>query len=230
MNDLLSLISKKQAVLFDLFHTLTAIEKDWGPFTYEILGVSHEAWNEQLLVHSPDRLEGRVTDPVIIVTTMARAIDPSISDETIARAIKSRSARFRRAVVEIPEMTQRTLAVLKQQGKKIALISNADASEIEGWKDSPIAPLFDEVIFSCQVGSQKPKPEIYKICLQRLGLPAEACVFVGDGGSGELAGAQAVGLTTVMITGIIEDLWPERIPPARNHADYEIRELGELLA
>jgi len=230
MSDLLSMIYSKQAILFDLFHTLTSVERDWGPFTYEILGVSHQAWNEQVLVHSPDRLEGRLTDPAAIVSTMARAIDPGISDETIARAVKSRVARFRKAVVEIPESTQRVLASLKQQGKKLALISNADASEIEGWKDSPIAPLFDEVIFSCQIGSRKPKPEIYEICLRRLGLPAEACVFVGDGGSGELEGARSVGLTTVMITGIIEDLWPERIPAARAHADHEIHELRELLA
>lgn len=223
------MIKSRQAVIFDLFHTLTAIERDWGPFTYEILGVSHEAWNEQLLLHSPDRLEGRLTDPSEIVRTMARAINPAISNETIAKAVKSRAARFRKAVVEIPGSTQQVLVSLKQRGKKIALISNADGSEIAGWEDSPIAPLFDEVIFSCQVGSQKPKPEIYEICLRRLELPADACVFVGDGGSGELEGARSVGLTTVMITGIIEDLWPERIAPARKHADYEIKKLRELV-
>jgi len=223
------MIDGKKAIIFDLFHTLTAIERSWGPFTYEILGVDHDAWNEQLLEHSPERLEGTVTDPAEIIGKLARAIDPTISDETIAKAVKSRAARFRKAVVDIPEQTQRVLASLKSQGKKVALISNADASEIEGWNDSPIAPLFDEVIFSCEVGSQKPKREIYEICLQRLGLSAKACAFVGDGGSNELKGAQSVGLTTVMITTHIEHYASDKLAARRTHADFVIQELGELV-
>ena len=42
-------VREKKAVLFDLFHTLTALEisdKD-GKGTHEILGVSRDAWNEQ---------------------------------------------------------------------------------------------------------------------------------------------------------------------------------------
>jgi len=54
-------------------------------------------------------------------------------------------------------------------------------------------------------------------------------VFIGDGGSDELAGAKKVGLTTVMITGIIQELWPEKIPDRRKWADYEIVNITELL-
>lgn len=223
------MIKSKQAVIFDLFHTLTAIERSWGPYTYEILGVDQDAWNGQLLEHSPDRLEGRMTDPSEIISTLARAINPGISDETIAKAVMSRAARFRKAVVEIPESNLRVLASLKKNDKKVALVSNADASEIDGWGDSPLTTLLDEVIFSCEVGSQKPKPEIYQICLERLGLEAKDCTFVGDGGSNELKGAQAVGLTTVMVTAHIEHYPPEKLAARRTHADYVIRTLGELV-
>ena len=52
---------------------------------------------------------------------------------------------------------------------------------------------------------------------------------IGDGGSDELAGAQAMGFTTVMITGIIKEIWPERIDARREQADFVIEELDELV-
>jgi hypothetical protein len=74
-------LANKKVILFDLFHTLTALESTWGdnrPLTYQLLGVEKEAWNYQLLQNSPDRLTGRKTDPFEIVAEMARNIDPGI--------------------------------------------------------------------------------------------------------------------------------------------------------
>ena len=39
---------------------------------------------------------------------------------------------------------------------------------------------FDVVVASCEVGSCKPAPEIYRICLERLGVSADAALFVDD--------------------------------------------------
>jgi putative hydrolase of the HAD superfamily len=36
------------------------------------------------------------------------------------------------------------------------------------------------VVDSAFVGTRKPEPEIYGITLERLGLPAEACIFLDD--------------------------------------------------
>ena len=36
------------------------------------------------------------------------------------------------------------------------------------------------MVDSAFVGMRKPEPEIYELTLERLGLPAEACVFVDD--------------------------------------------------
>ena len=44
----------------------------------------------------------------------------------------------------------------------------------------PIDEVFDVVVDSAFVGTRKPEPEIYAITLERLGLPAEACVFLDD--------------------------------------------------
>ncbi len=39
---------------------------------------------------------------------------------------------------------------------------------------------FDVVVASCEVGCCKPDPEIYRICLERLGLAADVTLFVDD--------------------------------------------------
>ena len=57
----------------------------------------------------------------------------------------------------------------------------------------------------------------------------DECLFVGDGGSNELEGAHACGITTVMITGIVKKLWPDTIERKKIHADFVIENLSELL-
>jgi len=64
---------------------------------------------------------------------------------------------------------------------RIALLSNADASLRSRLRDGlGIHGLFDVVIASAEEGIAKPDPAIYQLAAERLGLSAEACVFVDD--------------------------------------------------
>jgi putative hydrolase of the HAD superfamily len=101
--------------------------------------------------------------------------------------------------------------------------------EIAAWDRCPLKPLMDSVIISCEAGCAKPEREIYEICLRELEVSPEDCVFVGDGGSHELEGAKRLGIASVLVTGIIEELWPEKIAERRRHADFVIVGLDELL-
>ncbi len=227
-----AVIQQKEAILFDLFHTLTARESTWssGPTTSEMLGVSREAWNEQLLERSRERLTGEVKDPTVMVRKMAHAIDPTIPEEVIQATVRGRVERFARALTNLPEESHQVLRKLKGLNKKIGLISNADVSEITAWDRSCIAHWFDSVVFSCSVGYVKPEPEIYRICMRELGVEPYQCVFVGDGGSHELEGARSLGIATVMMTGVIKEMWPKRVDEERRHADYVIERLGQLVS
>ena len=232
MNPVAEVVGQRKAVAFDLFHTLTSAESVVGqglPTTCEVLGVTSEAWQEQLFEHSRSRLVGEAVDPFRIIGSMARAIDPAIADETIREATVNRIKRFGAALLGIPLEHKNVLQRLKQSGKKLGLISNADVMEVAEWDKSPIASLFDATVISCRVGAAKPDREIFEICLRQLGVSADEALFVGDGGSSELAGAHAVGLTTVMMTGVIKELWPERIGQHKADADYIVEQLSELL-
>ncbi len=160
---------------------------------------------------------------------MARAIDPSISDEVIAFAASNRARRFSDALRKIPADNLALLQALRRQSTKLGLVSNADCGEVASWASSPLAPLFDSTVFSCHVGHVKPEPEIFHYCLTELGLPASACLFVGDGGSQELKAARALGFTTIMVTGVIQELWPDKIESRARDADFVVEFPKDIL-
>lgn len=58
------------------------------------------------------------------------------------------------------------------------------------WNKSPLSKLFDDTIFSYEVGYLKPQTEIYEIALKKMNVNSEGCIFIGDGGSDELRGAK----------------------------------------
>jgi len=66
--------------------------------------------------------------------------------------------------------------------------------------------------------------------LNRLDVLAADCVFIGEAGSGELHGAHHCGITTVMVTSIIKELWPEKIEERKKDADFVIEHLSEPIA
>lgn len=220
-----------RGVVFDLFHTLTALEVTTpeGKNTSEMLGVDPQAWERQLMELTPERALKADLDPMETMKRMARAVQPSLSDEVIAKAFENRRSRFEISIVEPPEKTINVLARLKKMGKKIGLCSNAESVEVQAWDRGPMAPFFDCALFSCFEGCAKPDREIYDRVLGKLGLKAGECLFVGDGGSRELEGARAAGFTTVLRSGIVGAFYPGSVEARRVFADFEINALEELV-
>jgi putative hydrolase of the HAD superfamily len=70
---------------------------------------------------------------------------------------------------------------LRDAGVRLALLTNNVREWEEQWRALlPIDDMFEVVVDSAFVGMRKPEPGIYALTLERLGLPAEACVFVDD--------------------------------------------------
>jgi len=65
----------------------------------------------------------------------------------------------------------------KAAGLATALLSNSWGLDYprDGWEE-----MFDVTVISGEVGMRKPDPRIYRLVAERLGLPAERCVFVDD--------------------------------------------------
>ena len=90
---------------------------------------------------------------------------------------------------------------LHARGAKTGLVANswpdpgrllrADAARLG------LAERLDAMVFSEEVGSRKPQPEIFLHALGLLGVEPEHAVFVGDGLETDVRGAARVGMTTV---------------------------------
>ena len=223
---------KPKAIVFDLFHTLTGFESEWSdlPYTCDVLGIDRRVWNPVITTGSRWRLAGEERDQYRILSRLAREIDPRITDETIRKACAIRTRRFRDALQRIPSANLQTLKALRSAGFALGLVSNADATEVETWKECPLAGLFDAEIFSCDVGHVKPEPAIFRACIDALGREPAECLFAGDGGSNELLGARDVGMKTVFVSGVVAELWPEYVPQRIPVADHHIAFVPEILA
>ena len=221
-----------QGVIFDLFHTLTGLESEWSdlPWTSDVLGIDRGRWDELLTARSRWRLTGEEKDPYRILSALALEVDPTISEDRIREALRIRIQRFRDSLLRVPGKNVEALRRLRAAGFRLGLISNADVMEIAAWPDCPLAGLFDAEVFSCLVGSVKPEPAIYKGCLSTLGLTPEECFFVGDGGSQELLGAKEVGMPTVFVSGVIAELWPERVQQRLSLCDHHVEWMPQVLA
>ncbi|MDH5181873.1 MAG: HAD family hydrolase [Gammaproteobacteria bacterium] len=195
-----------QAVCFDLFNTLISVGRvpeTVGCFTADILGVTRQQWNEACF--GPLHEICRPADHLETLQCLAHSIDPAIPFQCIRKAAQARQQRFDYALRKVPSVVLNGLAQIRGKGFKLALISNASSSEVEAWPESPLAGLFDEVIFSWSAGLKKPDQQIYAMAAQRLGVDSSRCLFVGDGGSDEHFGAHAAGMQPVLITHYMDE-------------------------
>jgi putative hydrolase of the HAD superfamily len=60
----------------------------------------------------------------------------------------------------------------------------------------PVDEIFEEIVDSAFVGCRKPEARIYELTLERIGMPAEACLFIDDL-EPNIAGAEAAGMRAV---------------------------------
>jgi len=97
-----------------------------------------------------------------------------------------------------------TLKALREMGVKTAIISNTpwgSPAHLCGREldRHDLSELVDAAVFCGDVGWRKPDPRIFRHALQRLGLEAEDCLFVGDDPRWDIDGPEALGMDTVLI-------------------------------
>ncbi len=93
-----------------------------------------------------------------------------------------------------PAMTSAVRAA-RAAGVRTALVSNSWG--VDGYDRDLLAELFDTAVISGEIGVRKPDPRIYALAVERLGVPAEQCVFVDDIRA-NLMPAAALGMATIL--------------------------------
>ncbi len=86
---------------------------------------------------------------------------------------------------------------LKASGLRMAMLTNNVREWEPLWRAMlPVDEIFDEIVDSAFVGCRKPEARIYELTLERIGLPAAACLFVDDL-KPNVEGAEAAGMSAV---------------------------------
>jgi len=122
------------------------------------------------------------------------------------------------------------LTELEQRGYKLGIISNVITSrEIPDWLEADgFGKYFKSVVLSSLFRRRKPDPEIYWEAAQRIGVPPERCVYVGDNPARDVVGTRKAGFGMVVILMNQREL--EKEPPSgENMPDVIIHEFKQLL-
>ena len=121
--------------------------------------------------------------------------------------------------VKVYKGTEEMLSVLKEEGKKVYLLSNAQRifTEYE-MHVLGIAKYFAGILISSDYKPKKPDKRFFDILLQKYELDPKETLFIGNDSRTDIAGAKQVGFATFYVKSTISpegDMAPD--------ADYIIR-------
>jgi HAD superfamily hydrolase (TIGR01662 family) len=211
-----------KGIIFDLGHTLIRLGHDHQ----EVSRIGAEAMADWYLKKKRVKLD----QPALIETFLAErqkaweAADQSWQEIPLSQTLAATLARL-----EAPPATQsqswldmalkifyepqqsawstypdtiETLRLLKRQGYRLGLYSNADDDAhvqrlINGHK---LRPELGMTFSSAGKGWRKPKPDGFALIASRWGLPAEQIVVVGDTLKADVLGAQHAGMNSILVT------------------------------
>lgn len=201
----------KRAFIFDLFGTLVNIYDKNNYFSMiekmaNILEIDFEEfsryWNEETY---DDRMIGKFKNNSENLYMISKQFNLNFSSEKIEKAVMFRREFTKKSLLSVREGLTDILQNMKNNGYKLALISDCSPDVPDVWKELEYAKYFDVVLFSCEVKLKKPDERIYNLALERLELEAKDCYYIGDGGSFELTGAKRVGMHPILIKSLEDE-------------------------
>lgn len=189
------------AVVFDLFGTLVdaptthdraacamAIARETGTGTATAESVLASSWEI--------RHDGRLPTLAELAGWLSHqcSAPPAVSIRLAVTLLEIARRRLvcDRSVINI-------LRRLRRRGVRIGVLSDAAADVAAAWPEGSLASVVDVAVFSCREKAVKPAPQLYRTVVEGLGVDRASVLYCGDGGGGELAGAQAAGLHVVRV-------------------------------
>jgi putative hydrolase of the HAD superfamily len=192
------------AVVLDFFGTLTdpsAELRRRASFTpaARALGVPPDDFRAAMSASFGERIVGRLGGTRSTLRVMAERCGVPVTAARLDAAVAAQEAAAASMRPPRPGALA-VLAALRGRGLRLGVLSDCSSETCRAWPRTPYAPLIDAAVFSWQEGYRKPDPRLYATVSARLGVPPARCLYVGDGGSRELRGARAAGMTPVLVT------------------------------
>jgi putative hydrolase of the HAD superfamily len=206
-----------RAVVFDLGGTLVqwpdwegAAPAKWG-LTYDAVraardGVTASRDDFVAAMRAAEKAHWERVDrhhwsgpPTGVVSDGFRRLGADVDERTLLAALDG----YARAVAgwcTVFADTRDTLALLRQRGYRLGLLSNTWwAAE---WHNADLAAhgladLLDELVYTSDLPCSKPHPSVFQEVASRLGVAPDACVMIGDRQIDDVSGARAVGMRAI---------------------------------
>ncbi len=226
---------KYKAVVFDLFGTLVdnfegsafvGVYKE----TADILGLDGASFEKAWTAEPFSRLRsvGHYATFEDCLADVCRSMGVTYDPGAIPRALQLRMQVVRENM-RPREDTVSTLEAIRRLGLKTGLVSDCSWEVPIVWPETPMAALFDAAIFSCTARLKKPDPRLYRMVCEQLPVQPADCLYVGDCGSDELAGARAAGMDAVLICVPYEEKVVLCRPAAKAWDGPRISSVAEVL-
>jgi 2-haloacid dehalogenase len=187
--------SKKPAIVFDLGGVLL----DWNP---RHLFRKYFNGDEQQVEHFLTEIcpqEWNLKQDAGYSFTQAIA-EQKLRFPQYAQPIQAYQDRWEETVAGEIEGSVAILAELRDAGYPLYVLSNWAAETFARVRGKyAFLDWFDELIISAEVGLIKPDPAIFAYLLERVGLPAEECLFIDDHATNTEA-AEKLGFQTVLFS------------------------------
>ncbi len=99
----------------------------------------------------------------------------------------------------VPEGLTEALDVVRASGVAVAVVSNSEGQLERLLDEVGVRGSVDMVIDSDVVGFEKPDPRIFRLALDRFGVPPERALHLGDVHATDVVGARAAGLRVALV-------------------------------
>lgn len=187
---------RAKVVLFDVGHTLV---RGSEPSVRRLLAAELRLSAKEtkqagrlLMTHFCER-------PAALADVLKQRL-PDRSRIEIEDSVEKLWERQTAAIEEIDGATA-LLAILKQRGFELALLSNMWHPFYEGLRRAcaEMLQLIDHTFLSYQVGYKKPNVRFFRHALHAMGVPARQCWMVGDSYELDMAPAIKTGMRTIWL-------------------------------
>lgn len=202
-----------RAVIFDMYETLITHYHGNTPLYFspqmaEEAGVPIESFQAVWRGKEQARTIGEITleETLALILKVNNVYEEDKVRQMAAKRVATAESCFENLHPEIIPM----LVQLRKQGMRIGLISNCFSEEAQVIRECRLAPYFDVLCLSYELGMRKPQPQIYNACVDRLAVKPSECLYIGDGGSSELEAAKALGMKAMQATWYLKQRedWP----------------------
>ena len=222
------------AVLFDLFDTLChldeALYREGKRRCALTLGLDPDEYFRAWLVLQDRCQRGEVTTLEERIRLASALLGLQAEPPTLAEVRREEEEALLGCASLHPDALPALRDLRAMPGLKLALVSNASSPARPLLEALGLAPFFDALVFSFEVGSVKPEPGIYLAACREIGVAPGRCLFVGDGNGRELEGAMDLGMTAVRIErpAVMEAF--RKSPSLRwHHSVRDLRQVADLV-